>query len=179
MIILIFKGYSRDANNIKNKQGLLLKENNIEIISLNDFPSYMDEIITYVDKNWNAVVKAFTDVVNQCFTKKSYLPQCYIMVRDEKIIGFYQLVEQELLVRKDLSPWITCIFIDEKERGKRLSARLLKHGRSIAGNLGYEKVYLTTDHIQFYEKFGFREIGLSNFIWGRPSKIYEHDTIKS
>ena len=51
-------------------------------------------------------------------------------------------------------------------------------GRIIAGILGYNKVYLTTDHIQFYEKFGFREIGLDKFVTGRPTKIYEVDVIK-
>ncbi len=70
------------------------------------------------------------------------------------------------------------MFVDEQERGHRLSSRLLEHGRTEAGNLGYQTVYLTTDHIQFYEKFGFREIGLDKFVWGRPTKIYEHDTIK-
>jgi len=100
-----------------------------------------------------------------------------MMLRDDNIIGFYQLVEQELIIRKDLSPWITCVFIDEQERGQRLSSKLLGHGRTIAGGLGYNEVYLTTDHIQFYEKFGFREIGLDKFVSGRLTKIYEHDTI--
>ena len=99
-------------------------------------------------------------------------------MKDDNIIGFYQLVEQELIIRKDLSPWINTVFIDNQERGQRLSSKLLEHDRTVAGKLGYAKVYLTTDHIQFYEKFGFREIGLDKFVWGRPTKIYEHDTIK-
>ncbi|MDD5190468.1 MAG: GNAT family N-acetyltransferase [Dehalococcoidales bacterium] len=150
----------------------------LDIISLNDFPVYKEPIINYVNEHWNVVIKPFTYVVNQCFSKSGFLPQTYIMVKHDEIIGFYQLVEQELLIRKDLSPWITCVFIDENQRGNRFSARLLEHGRTIAGSLGFQKVYLTTNHIQFYEKFGFREIGLSNFINGSPSKIYEHDTIK-
>ena len=73
-----------------------------------------------------------------------------MMLKADNIIGYYQLVEQELILRKDLSPWITTVFIDEQERGQRLSSKLLEHGRTIAGKLGYAKVYLTTDHIQFY-----------------------------
>ena len=59
-----------------------------------------------------------------------------------------------------------------------MSAKLLEHSRKVAGKHGYEKVYLTTDHIQLYEKFGFREIGLDKFVTGRPTKIYEHDSIR-
>lgn len=150
---------------------------NIKIVSLKDFLIYRQTLTDYVETHWKGVFHAFTDVLCEIFSAEKQLPGCYMMLRGGNIIGFYQLVKQELLIRKDLSPWITCLFIDENERGKRLSSRLLEHGRTVAGKLGYSKVYLTTDHIQFYERFGFREIGLDKFIWGRPTKIYEHDTI--
>jgi N-acetylglutamate synthase-like GNAT family acetyltransferase len=132
----------------------------------------------YVKKNWQAVFFPFTDVLAELFSGDKELPKCYMMLKDDKIIGFYQLVEQELILRKDLSPWITCVFIDGQERGQHLSSKLLEHGRTVAGKLGYIKVYLTTSQIQFYEKYGFREIGLDKFVIGAPTKIYEHDTIK-
>jgi len=152
--------------------------NNISIVSLKDLPSYRQTLTDYVANNWKAVLYPFTDVLSEIFSGEKELPKCYMMLKDGKIIGFYQLVKQELIIRKDLSPWITCMFVDEQERGQRLSSKLLEHGRTVAGKLGYTKVYLTTDHIQFYEKFGFREIGLDKFVIGRPTKIYEHDTIK-
>jgi GNAT superfamily N-acetyltransferase len=124
-------------------------DNNISIVSLKDLPSYGRTLIDYVADNWKAVLQPFTNVLAGLFSSEEDLPQCYIMLKNNRIIGFYQLVEQELIIRKDLSPWITCVFIDEKERGQLLSSKLLEHGRTIAGNLGYEKIYLTTDHIQF------------------------------
>jgi GNAT superfamily N-acetyltransferase len=151
---------------------------NISIVSLKDLPSYQQTLIDYVERNSKGWLKPFTEVVNEIFSGEKDLPKCYMMLKDDSIIGYYQLVEQELIMRKDLSPWITTLFIDEQERGQRLSSILLEHGRTVAGRLGYAKVYLTTDHIQFYEKCGFREIGLDKFVWGRPTKIYEHDTIR-
>jgi GNAT superfamily N-acetyltransferase len=151
---------------------------NISIVSLKDLPGYRQALTDYVEKYWKGVFKPFIEVLNELFSVDKELPKCYMMLKNENIIGFYQLVKQELIERKDLSPWITCVFIDEHERGQRLSSKLLEHGRMVAGNLGYSKVFLTTDHIQFYEKFGFREIGLDKFVWGRPTKIYEHETIK-
>ncbi|MFC1948936.1 GNAT family N-acetyltransferase [Chloroflexota bacterium] len=153
-------------------------ENNISIVSLKDLPNYRQTLTDYVENNWKPVFKPFTEVLNEIFSGEKELPKCYRMLKDDNIIGFYQLVDQELIIRKDLSPWITTVFIDKQERGQRLSSKLLEHGRTVAGKLGYTKVYLTTSHIQFYEKFGFREIGLDKFVWGRPTKIYEHDTIK-
>jgi GNAT superfamily N-acetyltransferase len=150
----------------------------ISIVSLKDFPEYKQSLMSYVEDNWRAVYQPFAGTVDQVFWSYKKFPKCYLILKNSSIIGFYQLIERELIIRKDLTPWITCLFVDERERGRRLGARLLEHGRKAAGKLGYPKVYLTTDHIRFYEKFGFREIGLDKFITGRPTKIYEHDTIK-
>lgn len=152
--------------------------NSISIVSLKHLPNYRQALIDYVKESSIGWLKPFTEVVNEVFSGEEDLPKCHIMLRGDSIVGYYQLVEQELIMRRDLSPWITTVFIDEQERGQRLSSRLLEHGRRVAGELGYAKVYLTTDHIQLYEKFGFREIGLDRFVWGRPTKIYEHDTIR-
>ncbi|UCB42273.1 MAG: GNAT family N-acetyltransferase [Dehalococcoidales bacterium] len=152
--------------------------NNLTIVSLRDFPDFRQNLLDYVEINWKGVLKPFTQVIDELFSTTKELPKCFMLSKENYIIGFYQLIEQELIERKDLSRWITCVFVDERERGKRLSSFLLEHGRAEAGKLGYSKVYLTTDHIQFYEKFGFREIGLDKFIWGRPTKIYEHGTIR-
>jgi predicted N-acetyltransferase YhbS len=148
------------------------------IQSLQQCPERREAFIAYVTEAWPAVKNA---VIRQLdgseATGATELPLTFLMVKHDRIIGFYQLVEQEQLVRKDLSPWIAPLFVDERERGQSLGAELLRHARKTAGRLGYGKVYLTTDHIGYYEKYGFREIGLSSFEWGRPSKIYEHDTL--
>ncbi|MNI91549.1 hypothetical protein D3C73_1492310 [compost metagenome] len=46
-----------------------------------------------------------------------------------------------------------------------------------AARLGFKRVYLTSCEIGYYEKYGFREVGLTTYTWGRPTKVYEHDTI--
>lgn len=154
-------------------------ENNISIVSLKDLPNYRQTLTDYFEVNWpEPAIQFFTEVLSEIFSAEKELPKCYIMLKDENIIGYYQLVEQEMIMRKDLSPWITTVFIDEQERGQRLGSKLLEHGRTIAGKLGYAKVYVATGEIQFYEKLGFREIGLDKFVTGHPTKIYEHDTIK-
>lgn len=150
----------------------------IEIISIKDYPELKDKAIAYCCENWPPVKNGFISFIEQSLTSENVLPMTFLLMKDEKIIGFYQLIYNECVMRKDLSPWITTLFIDEKERGCCLGSVLLEHGRKTLGQLGYEAVYLTTDHIQFYEKYGFKEIGLDQFDWGRPTKLYQHNTIK-
>ncbi|ADL52976.1 GNAT family N-acetyltransferase [Clostridium cellulovorans] len=152
-------------------------DKNIKIISLHEKPQLANEVIDYANKNWPPISKYFTEVVQQVLDTDESLPKCFILLKNQRIIGLYTLVNQDLVERKDLSPWIAMIFIDEKERAQGLCKEILLHGRRIAGDLGFDKVYLSTNHIGLYEKYGFKEIALDMFVWGRPAKIYEHSSI--
>lgn len=148
------------------------------IKSLKECPERHNEFAEYVKEKWPKVMKVVLPKVDESLSAEVGLPFTFLLLKNDKIIGFYQLIELEYISRKDLSPWISPLFIDENERGQGLGSVLLEHARKLVGQLGYAKVYITTDHILYYEKYGFREIGLDNFEWGRPTKIYEHDTMK-
>lgn len=107
------------------------------------------------------------------------MPQTWVALwSEDRIIGFYQLSEREYITRKDeVTPFITSLFVDPIMRGGLgMGETLLNHARCEAAKLGFDKVYLTTDHIGYYEKYCFREIGLDMYDWGRPTKLYEADT---
>ncbi|MFE5317806.1 GNAT family N-acetyltransferase [Paenibacillus sp. NPDC056579] len=148
------------------------------IKSIIECPQRKRELTEFVIEKWPQVKKVVLPTIEESVTSAGVFPFTFLLLKNEKIIGFYQLIEQEFVTRKDISPWIAPLFIDENERGQALGAFLLAHARKIAGQLNYDKVYLATDHIRYYEKYGFREIGLDMFEWGRPTKLYEHDTIK-
>lgn len=152
-------------------------DKNIQIVSLVERPELAEAVIAYAEEHWHPVSKYFAPVVRQALAGKETLPQCFLLLKSGQIIGFYTLLEQDLVERTDLAPWIATIFVDEKERGRGLCREMLLHGRKIAGDLGFQKVYLSTNHIQLYERYGFREIGLDLFVWGRPAKIYENTSI--
>ena len=153
-------------------------ESMLEIKSLQDCLSRQNELADYVKEQWPKVSNVVLPNIIQSAMVADGLPRTYVLLKDGAIIGFYLLIEQELVSRKDVTPWISPLFIDSRERGKAHGSLLLEHARRTAGSLGYDQVYLATDHIGYYERYGFREIGLDMFEWGRPTKLYEHDTIQ-
>ncbi len=153
-------------------------DKSIHIISLSEKPELASDAIEYANQNWPYVSKYFVDAVSHTITGNKQLPLTFLLVKNEKIIGFYTLQEHDVIERKDLTPWITLIFVDEQERGQGLVKDILLHGRKMAGDLGFNKVYLSSNHIQLYEKYGFKEIGLDMFVWGKPTKLYENATIR-
>ena len=132
------------------------------------YDACIDFLCTYFVPNPELWKIQFADSIKSNDT----LPQGYMLIKYDKIIGFCGLIEKEMIQRDDLTPFISPLVIVPEERGNELGAVLLEHVRKEAGRLGFFKLYLTTDHIGYYEKYGFREFGLSLFTWGRPTKIY-------
>ena len=52
------------------------------------------------------------------------------------------------------TPYIGYLFVDEKWRGNRLSQRLIIYSMSYLKSVGFDKVYLVSDHENLYEKYG-------------------------
>lgn len=64
------------------------------------------------------------------------------------------------------------MFVGEKFRGNRLSQKLIVNAMAYAKELGFEKIYLVSDHVNLYEKYGFSVIDKKIAPWGAEEKIY-------
>lgn len=75
-------------------------------------------------------------------------------------------------------PFIGYVFVGEPYRGRRLSERLIRAAMAYAGGLGYPQVYICTDHIGLYEKYGFRKIGEAPAPWdpAKAESIFVQET---
>lgn len=152
-------------------------EQEYEILSVEKNLNLKDVVLKYVDDCGWRVKPFFQKQLELGISLNSGIPQTFVLLDKDKMIGFYQFIKNEPITNKELTPWVATMFIDKKYRGQRLSEKLLIHGRKYAYKLGYSKVHLSTDHIQLYEKMGFREIGLDIDKWGHPTKIYEHESL--
>jgi len=100
------------------------------------------------------------------------------MVRSEKIIGSFGLIENDFMLRKVLTPWLCALYVDESERSHGLGGRLLEHGRREPAMLGFTKVYLCTDHIGYYERYGWRFFSIEESEFGGERRVYEIESVK-
>ncbi|QTD42538.1 GNAT family N-acetyltransferase [Sporosarcina sp. Te-1] len=124
------------------------------------------------DTNW----MFYQDCMSHSATSSGDLPSFYIAIEDEKTIGTYALLRNDLVSRQDLSPWLACLYVDPAFRGKSIGSRLLAHARREARQKGYDRLYLTTDHNRYYEKYGWTKIGTCYDLFGNPSSIYQIST---
>lgn len=99
----------------------------------------------------------------------------YIMHDGEKLVSFATLTQKDAIDDEALSPWVGFLFVAPEYRGKRVSERLIAKLCGIAHGQGYKKIYICTDHIGLYEKFGFTYMENRIDVWGEDSRIYYKD----
>ncbi len=70
------------------------------------------------------------------------------------------------------TPYIGYLFVGEKRRVNRLRQRLIIYSMSYLKSVGFDKLYLVSDHENLHEKYGFDVIGREMAPWGSEEKIY-------
>lgn len=93
--------------------------------------------------------------ITQCIEKKTSVPQWYVMLNENQdIIAGTGVIENDFHNRKDLSPNLCALYVEEMYRNQGIAQYILEFVRKDMENMGIEKLYLVTDHTEFYEKCG-------------------------
>lgn len=145
----------------------------MRIISVRENPEYKNIAIDYISSKWPVSRRIYDDCISHSIETSSPLPHWYLLEKDDEIIGCAGLVTNDFISRMDLYPWVCAVFIEEKQRGHQYGSLLLEKAKADSLNAGFGKLYLSTDHIGYYEKYGFRYIGQGYHPWGDESRIYE------
>lgn len=80
------------------------------------------------------------------------------LVRENVLLGFISLFRYEDESNKELTPWYATMYVKNEYRGNGYSKILNNAILKEAKMLGYKKVYLKTNLINYYEKFGAKYI---------------------
>lgn len=145
----------------------------MKIISVRECPEYMEPAIKFFQQTWkSASPHIYDNCIRHAITSDNPLPQWYLLENQKQIIGCAGLITNDFISRMDLYPWICALYIEKDHRGKSLGALLMEKAKDDARKAGFSHAYLCTDHIGYYEKFGFRYIGQGYHPWNEESRIY-------
>lgn len=137
----------------------------IKILSLSDFPDYIDTVVEWLYSEWGNNNKKFWDSWIRNSLSKQDVPQTFIIFVNGNIAGTYSLWRCDLQSRQDLFPWFGGLYVDTPFRGKlvdgkKLGVRLLNHAIQTLNSLGYKKAYLFTEkNPKYYIDNGWKIIG--------------------
>lgn len=145
----------------------------MRIISVREHPEYKDKAIEYISSKWSAPRIVYEDCITHGIGTSKPLPQWYLLEKEDGIVGCAGLVTNDFISRMDLYPWFCGLFIEDKERGNAYGKLLMEKAKQDAKTGGFSHMYLSTDHIGYYEKYGFHYIGIGYHPWNEESRIYE------
>lgn len=76
------------------------------------------------------------------------------MLENNEIIAGVGVIENDFHERKDLTPNVCALYVEEKYRCRGIAGKLLKLVRDDMENKGISPLYLITEHTSFYERYG-------------------------
>jgi len=140
----------------------------MKIINIKNDINYLKEYFLLCHKAWGLYkTKEELDIyinekVNKVLTNNYDKLISVLGLVESELIGFISLFKYDGDERKDLTPWYATMYVKKEYRGngysKILNNAILKEAKS----LGYNKVYLKTNLINYYEKFGAKYIETLN-----------------
>ncbi|MDF9824173.1 N-acetylglutamate synthase-like GNAT family acetyltransferase [Breznakia sp. PF5-3] len=147
----------------------------MHIISIREQQTYALEAIRYFQAKWGDIVdeKVYEDSILKSLQATSNLPQWYLLFDSNTIAGCAGLIENDFINRTDLKPWLCALYVEENYRGNRYAKLLIDKIKDDTKQMGYERLYLCSDHIGYYEQYGFTYIGDGEHPDGETSRIYE------
>lgn len=146
----------------------------LQIISVREQPAYLAEAIAFFQTRWHSVLPIlYEDCITHSINARQSLPQWYLLQKEGQTIGGAGLITNDFISRGDLYPWLAAVYIDEAHRGHAYATLLMEQAKIDTKKSGFDFLYLSTEHIGYYEKYGFRYIGDGYHPWGGSSRIYE------
>ncbi|WP_298528500.1 GNAT family N-acetyltransferase [uncultured Ruminococcus sp.] len=80
----------------------------------------------------------------------------FAAVEDGKIIGMASLMKTDYYPLPEIYPWVSCIFVEEGSRGRRISGELIECANRYAKELGFTRTYIPTEFTGLYEHYGYQ-----------------------
>lgn len=128
--------------------------NNYTYITLREKAKIKDEAARWFHSKWNVPIEAYLSSMDAYLNRETEYGW-YLCLDGEKIIGGVGVIENDFHARKDLTPNICAVYTEKEYRNKGIAGKLLNMVIEDLRAKDTLPVYLVTDHIGFYEKYGF------------------------
>ena len=122
-------------------------------ITLREQPALMDTAAQWFNSKWGVPKEAYLDCMQAYLSGETELGW-YLCLDGEKIVGGMGVIENDFHDRKDLSPNVCAVYTEDSHRKMGIAGALLDMVVEDLKSKGISPVYLVTDHIGFYERYG-------------------------
>ena len=98
----------------------------------------------------------------------------FLLTEADELLAFCDLAEHDE-IETDLTPWIGFVYTFPKHRGSRYSQKLINHALSLAKAEGHKQVYISSNEVGLYEKYGFKPLQRMKDVWGGETQVFVYE----
>lgn len=95
-----------------------------------------------------------------------------LLTEGDDLVSFCTFAEKDEIASSEYSPWVGFVYTFPKYRGHRYMGLLFEKIENLAKEQNINSVYVSTDQIGLYEKYGFEYIKDMETIYGDISRVY-------
>ena len=142
-------------------------------IDIKDIPSIIDEASKWFSSKWSVPIKAYKDCM-EAYINGDTKYGWFLCLDEDKIIGGLGVIDNDFHCRKDLSPNVCAVYVEEEYRNQKVAGNLLEIVLKDCKQKGISPIYLVSDHIGFYERYGWEFVCMVLCDDNSMSRMYIH-----
>ena len=147
----------------------------VTLVSVRERPECAAAMIAFFQQSWPEILpEMYADSIHHSIDAPQALPQWYVLQKDGEIVACAGLITNDFISRGDLYPWLCALFVNETERRQGYARMLIERCQADAIKAGFAKLYLCTDTVNLYERYGFEYLAQGWHPWGETSRIYQY-----
>lgn len=146
-----------------------------EILNLRERRSLgeLEQAAAWFHEKWSVPLAAYRESIAECIEGQGPVPQWYVAVDGGVIIGGLGVIENDFHDRRDLTPNVCAVYVEEAYRCQGIAGALLEHACADMAGQGVDTLYLLTDHTSFYERYGWEFVCMAQGEGEtEPSRMY-------
>lgn len=147
----------------------------IRLLTLDESPDLLERAAAWFHEKWGIPEAAYRESMEASLSGKSPVPRWFLALDGKRIVGGLGVIENDFHPRHDLTPNVCAVYVEAAYRGRRIAGDLLELAcRSMAAD-GICTLYLLTDHVGFYERYGWAYLcPVTQAGEEAPSRMYVH-----
>ena len=102
--------------------------------------------------------------------------QVLLLTDGSSLASFCSYAERDDIPDSELTPWMGFVYTFPAYRGRQIMGKLIRRVKELARADGKDAVYIATDHVGLYEKYGAVFVTEAKDARGGDSRIYRMDT---
>ncbi len=125
----------------------------LRFVTLREIAEKEDAAAQWFHEKWKVPKQAYLECMDDYLSGRTEYGW-YMCLDGDMIVGGLGVIENDFHDRKDLRPNICAVYTEKTYRKKGIAGKLLNMAVEDLRSKGITPVYLVTNHIGFYERYG-------------------------